>query len=374
SGGEKTRVEIMTIHKAKGLEFDRVIVPGAGKKPPNAEKRLLLWMEKGADLLLSPIEEQGPTGDRGALYRYLSKTYSEKELLETARLLYVAATRAKKNLHIFGHAKEDSGTIKTEERSLLYPIRHILRPETLIELPAASPRGVPRGGPSNAREGNGETIGPLLGRKRLPLSWKVEEPLQPVLSDKEKALPAGAIEGPVFDWAGRAVRHLGTVVHGYLSLIAKDGAEKWSPARIDKEKGAISLMLRSLGLNKDEAQRTAPEATRIISNALNDARGRWVLKGRHGASEELKLTGLINGDIVRAAIDRTFVDEEGARWIIDFKTGAHRGGSLEAFLKNEKERYRAQLEAYEALIRAKGETRDIKKALYYPAIPAWIEM
>ncbi|MBI5345383.1 MAG: hypothetical protein HZB83_08655, partial [Deltaproteobacteria bacterium] len=62
------------------------------------------------------------------------------------------------------------------------------------------------------------------------------------------------------------------------------------------------------------------------------------------------------------------------RWIIDFKTGAHRGGSLEAFLKNEKERYRAQLEAYEALIRAKGETRDIKKALYYPAIPAWIEM
>ena len=35
-------------------------------------------------------------------------------------------------------------------------------------------------------------------------------------------------------------------------------------------------------------------------------------------------------------IDRTFVDENNYRWIIDYKTGQHIGSDLEIFFKNEK--------------------------------------
>ena len=93
------RLQIMTIHKAKGLEFDTVIVPGLGRPPRGDDARLFLWMEqprRGGDgaaaLLLAPIQEAGAEDD--PIYRWLQKVEAEKERLEAGRLLYVAATRA----------------------------------------------------------------------------------------------------------------------------------------------------------------------------------------------------------------------------------------------------------------------------------------
>ena len=42
------------------------------------------------------------------------------------------------------------------------------------------------------------------------------------------------------------------------------------------------------------------------------------------------------------------------------------GSDLKTFFKNEKFRYRNQLNQYEKLFKLSGETRVIKKALYYP--------
>ena len=96
-------VQIMTMHKAKGLEFDFVILPGLGKPTKADEKRLIYWMPHGDDLLLAPIEEKG--GESSPLYDFLSELNKEKEEYETLRLLYVAATRARSQLHLFGHLK-----------------------------------------------------------------------------------------------------------------------------------------------------------------------------------------------------------------------------------------------------------------------------
>jgi len=65
-------------------------------------------------------------------------------------------------------------------------------------------------------------------------------------------------------------------------------------------------------------------------------------------------------------IDRTFIDENDVRWIIDYKTGEHMGANLEIFFNNERDRYHNQLNQYENLFKQLGETRSIKKALYYP--------
>ena len=82
---------------------------------------------------------------------------------------------------------------------------------------------------------------------------------------------------------------------------------------------------------------------------------------------------MVDGKIIHAVIDRTFVDN-GIRWIIDYKTSLHEGGNLEAFLEEEKERYRRQLDTYERILRAAGEKMEIRKGLYYSALPAWIEL
>ncbi|SVC90593.1 uncharacterized protein METZ01_LOCUS343447, partial [marine metagenome] len=93
-------VQIMTMHKAKGLEFDFVIIPGLEKTSKAEEKRLVYWMPHGDDLLVAPIEEKG--GPSSKIYNFLSQFDRDKSDYETLRLLYVAATRTKLQLHLFG--------------------------------------------------------------------------------------------------------------------------------------------------------------------------------------------------------------------------------------------------------------------------------
>ena len=82
---------------------------------------------------------------------------------------------------------------------------------------------------------------------------------------------------------------------------------------------------------------------------------------------------MVEGRIAHVVIDRTFV-ENGVRWVVDYKSSSHEGGSLEGFLANERERYRGQLEMYAAILKAGGESREIRKGLYYPALGAWVEV
>ena len=52
-------------------------------------------------------------------------------------------------------------------------------------------------------------------------------------------------------------------------------------------------------------------------------------------SGNIRCAGLVGGSVRHFTLDRTFVDDAGIRWIIDYKTGSHEGGNLEAFLNNE---------------------------------------
>src|SRR5688572_16436523 len=104
-------LQIMTIHKAKGLEFGTVIVPGLDKGPGRTDMPLFLWRERFGGLLLAPIRETGGEDDRA--YRYLKDLDVEAEDLEAARLLYVAATRAENRLHLLACTRlDDAGELK----------------------------------------------------------------------------------------------------------------------------------------------------------------------------------------------------------------------------------------------------------------------
>ena len=51
----------------------------------------------------------------------------------------------------------------------------------------------------------------------------------------------------------------------------------------------------------------------------------------HGASPA-KDSGVSGGRLRSVVIDRCFVDRDGVRWVVDYKTSAHEGGGLEEFL------------------------------------------
>jgi|TARA_B100001964_G_scaffold27818_1_gene28067 ATP-dependent exoDNAse (exonuclease V) beta subunit len=362
SGSGENPVEVMTIHKAKGLEFDHVIIPGIGKEPSHSDKSLLYWMERGEDLLLAPMEKKADE-NRSVLYDYMSRLKKDKRLLEQTRLFYVASTRARKKLYVFGNVKSlKDDNINVSPKSFISALEPMLNPEMLIEKEYEPDENIP--------ESNDEQISDL-NLKRLPSKW--ERPNVVSLIDIGSQTKIPEIEQPEFFWAKSGIRHLGTVIHRYFHKIAQEGLDSWNKQRVTKEKDRIEAMLLQLGLNKTESEEMSVKGLDLLCKTLEDEKGRWVLTNHQEASAEMPLTGVINGKIINGVIDRTFVDEKGIRWIIDYKTSYHEGGSLKNFLNDEKERYKDQLERYSTLLLSGGEKREIKKGLYYPALSAWIE-
>jgi len=82
----------------------------------------------------------------------------------------------------------------------------------------------------------------------------------------------------------------------------------------------------------------------------------------------------MNGaDAVHHVLDRSFVDANGTRWIIDYKTASHEGGDISHFLDEEQERHTSQLQRYVAILKKLEPERETRTALYFPMLDAWRE-
>ncbi|MGH8772375.1 MAG: PD-(D/E)XK nuclease family protein, partial [Burkholderiales bacterium] len=189
----------------------------------------------------------------------------------------------------------------------------------------------------------------------------------------------GAAQSPASEnaldyfWVTDITRHIGNVVHQTLARIVRDGIERWPASRIAMLRKRHTHALAQLGVPGTELDRAASDVERALVQTLSEARGRWILDPRHREDKsEYALTGIDSGQIVNVVLDRTFVDEKGTRWIIDFKTGTHRGGDVETFLNNEQLRYAPQLERYARILR-KLDSRPIRLGLYFPLLQGWRE-
>ena len=107
--------------------------------------------------------------------------------------------------------------------------------------------------------------------------------------------------------------------------------------------------------------------SQAVRNSLEDEHGRWLLSAHAEARSEYALSLLEDGKLKTGIIDRRFVDADGTRWIVDYKTSRHSGTDLDAFLERERLRYAPQLERYASLIRGL-EARRVKVALYFPLL------
>ena len=175
--------------------------------------------------------------------------------------------------------------------------------------------------------------------------------------------PVAEAEGepPPFDWAREPARLAGIVAHRWLQRIAEDRLEGWDAMRVDGLRPVLERDLRGRGLPSPGA--SAGLVMAALKNALVDERGRWLLGPHPLALNEHRLRS--PGRSFR--IDRYIEDAKGGRWVVDYKTGEHKGGSVDAFLDSERDRYRKQLDDY---ARAKEGARP---ALYFPLLKGWRE-
>lgn len=363
------RVELLTVHKAKGLQYDTVIVPALERMPGRNAKRLLHWLKLPRagrdDLVVAPVARTGD--DANPLYAWLESLEQEKLLQERRRLLYVAATRAERWLHLFGSAQvqeADAGLVVRKPAGhtalgLLWPaVAHEFEAR-LVELGEVAGETAPE-----------PVRDPPL--RRLPASWDAAVlPCAPRIASR--AVPRAVADPAVeFDWATETARHVGTVVHRELQRLARDGAQSAGDGTRVRERWQHELA--ELGVPADLRPAAVERVATAVERTLAHDRGQWLLDARHrDAATELALTGRVGNEIVSVVIDRTFIDAAGTRWIVDYKTSRHEGAGLEAFLDSEQERYRPQLERYAALVRALG-SEPLRLGLYFPMLSAWREI
>lgn len=363
---QHARVEIMTIHKAKGLEFDTVILPGLERWVRGTDKPLLRWtrvagIEDG--LILAPLTAAG--ADPDATYQWLELLEQERQRYERARLLYVAVTRAKRDLHLFGKADVKPNAASAEVR--------VPRKGTMLSMLWAVVRDVFE--QTVQAEHVQSSVNVLrvqsVPLKRLPLEWQAPDADASLKVQLSTRLESQTPERPEFDWASETSRLIGTLVHRELDRVTRQ-----QPVR-EPPRARVMAELRELGIPIDRMEAAADRVLAAIRNTLNDAKGRWLL-GMDGrireAESEIALSGVIAGQIVNRIIDRSFLDERGTRWVVDFKTSAHEGGGLEDFLATEIERYRPQLVRYAQLMQLYRPEEDVRAALYFPLLKEWREV
>jgi ATP-dependent exoDNAse (exonuclease V) beta subunit len=188
----------------------------------------------------------------------------------------------------------------------------------------------------------------------------------------EPEIPAAELEltRVEFDWAGETARRVGSLVHAELQQLDFKALD--SAALRDRE-AYHRRWLAAAGVPPSRLTEAVARAGAALQGVLNDERGLWILKS-HPKDDlrEHALSGLWQGEVTRAVFDRSFIDEAGIRWVIDYKTSQHLGGGLDQFLDREVERYRIQLERYALLARRLG-PEPVRVGLYFPLMRAWRE-
>jgi ATP-dependent exoDNAse (exonuclease V) beta subunit len=354
------RLEIMTIHGAKGLEFDVVILPGLNRRTDRNRTQLLNWRERvigeHRDLLLAPMEPVGADNDGATIAKYITQLGQECATEESKRLLYVAATRARNRLHFV---------------TTMPP--HDKKPETGSML-SLLPAGIFQQFPAQAEAEEAVTTPERKPNmlRRLPETWTL--PLSPaplVFASRYPDAPAGERKH-TFVRVGEDLRRIGTVTHRFLQQIGEDGADAWSSDRILKIAPTIRALLVQEGMRSADLVSAERRVRTALLNTLADDRGRWILRGRSSSNNEYALSAVFDSARQSIKVDRTFVEGE-TRWLVDYKTSDQEGTITESYLREQIDKYREDLQRYAKILKA-FDGRDVKGGLYFPLLQRWCEV
>jgi len=385
-------LHVMTIHKAKGLEFDTVIIPGLNRKPRSDDKQLMLWLERVGQygqnqLIIGPLERTGQETD--PLFRYLQREQKIKGQLEKARVLYVGCTRAIKKLHLTYSIGKDK---KPTANSLLESLWPVLSSTHVAETDNSknsiqsqifqshyyqeSDSELEKNG---GKEGHLEKNVPSLNHiYRLPSHWQFNQHSNKpddLVANNEWTINEGTTgqneqRKPLqenLSELNTVSRHTGTVLHRVLQQIVLEGIDYWTETTISNRQPFWKIQLQQLGVT--ELEKPLALIHRAVKNCLEDETANWLLSNSHQDGHCEYKIGYIgaNGQPKTAVVDRCFISE-GTQWVIDYKTAEPlTGESQESFIQRETTLYREQLEHYAKLFEQIG-NYPVKTALYFPLI------
>ena len=211
-------VELMTIHKAKGLEFDTVILPGLARITASDDKELLMWseqlMEESGELklLLAPLAglETDPH------YDYLSWQEKQRARFEQQRLMYVACTRAKRHLYLTAEFNfDDDDRIEPPQTNTpLFTLWKALQIEFESQPLSIASTEIPEPEYSKLRYLPTEFEFDL----GAPMAWQ-KKSTKPIVSSVE------------YNWAGDTARLVGQWLHDWLQAATNSTALQQTPSR-----------------------------------------------------------------------------------------------------------------------------------------------
>ncbi len=364
SSNDDARLQIMTMHRAKGLQFDHVLLFGLGRQPGKGDRRVLSWFDfpekHGAERkIISPVGPRSEV-DNDPVHRYIEQSEARKDKHEQARLLYVACTRARKSLHLMGNTAvaADGGSFKpARSDSLLHLLWPAVEPEFARQFEGA--------GVSIPDSESSVWATPKLRRFSTP--WRLPDAamLPGNATPAETNIASDKVE---FYWVGSDARIAGTLTHRWLQQIAEGQRGKSKMGTADLHK-ITSRWLQESGMGDEAAKPILARVERAVMAMLDDEKGRWILDGK--GYTELALTGIVDDELVSVILDRVRIDEDNTHWIIDYKTSAHEGGNLDGFLQVETDRYKAQLARY-ASIYKDWSAANVKCALYFPLLQSFV--
>ncbi|MBB5350153.1 ATP-dependent exoDNAse (exonuclease V) beta subunit [Haloferula luteola] len=321
-------VQVMTMHKSKGLGFDVVILPEiSDEQVPNAGK---FEMAEGPDWLLQPPAQW--VRQRVPELQDAEARWGEAQQYEALCLLYVALTRAKRGLYV------------------LLPKVPSSRQAEAWASPAEWVRsacGVDGGEAGVMAEfGDDDWLAevPVVERKddTVPVILQAPKPLRSRIKPSGETLPADAIAAPKSSSGMR----FGQEVHAALEQIG------W--------------------LDEEEPKAFEGPAGNWVKDLLEDPEVRKVFR-RGGSSVELfreqPIEAILDGRWLSGVIDRLHVHDGGRRVeIIDFKTdGVTSAEEL-------RERYAGPMNAYRRVMAAIYPEAQLDCLLLSTKLRSWIRL
>ncbi|PHY07358.1 MAG: nuclease [Alcaligenaceae bacterium] len=369
-------VEIMTMHKCKGLQFETVILYGLQKKPPPDRSPLLRFEQVGAQLMLGPIKARA-SKEQDPIAKYLAAREKCRGEFEIDRLLYVAATRAKEVLHLvadFSLANKELALTEPTKGSLLerlWPTWNRASIARVLVRPEDHSKTMPfyRGGLLSRLA---RVPLPSVGVAHASLPSDATATATPEVANAKTApaLAAAPTYNAAYAWPATKTyeRVLGTLTHAWLDHLGEQGVASWSERSLFEQRARIERQCVQAGVPAPEVANAAHEVLETLLAMLRHDRGQNLLR-QVGARREWALLDA-SGKV--SVLDLALQDERG--WlVVDYKTGRPlHAETPQAFGQRMLSRYAKQLQGYcDQVTGLDG--RAARAALYFPRDDLWFE-